>query len=566
MLYLAVVRVVVLVVLIGGLWSVGYCKQPNIIFVLTDDQDLVLNSVDYMPNVQQLMIQEGANFVNHFATTALCCPNRAIILMGQYCHNTEIYDNGDLNNSTYLSGGFKKFKTIEDKTVAVRLQSLGYETCLIGKYLNGYGDSNVAHVPVGWSDWHGYTDLNYDGPHESNNGVLIEWDESVYQTDLILDEAVQFLQKRDTTKPFFLSLNPHAPHSPATPAKRHQGLFPDAIAPRTPSFNSDTSVMEQKPTWWIRSLPLLSSADISDLDNSYKKRLRCLQAVDEMILNLTVTLDQMGIADETYLFYMSDNGFHLGQFRLPGGKRQAYETDARIPFMVRGPGVTVGERKDVTLSIDLAATWLELAGDQNIPWSTLDGVSLVPLFETDERLSLRPYGGVVEMYSGSSNFDDSYTGTIDGHYYPNTFQALRVINGTGIFQNKNWLYAEWCTGETEFYDIDTDPWEMENTFEKLDEETINTLSATVEAIANCKGDSCRNPVIDPINHVRQPLVCHDPVTTTRNKLVFPFSDSNYVPHSIVKLHTELQDLEENGKLTQEQLNRYNTMLKLWNKH
>lgn len=64
-------------------------QQPNILFIFTDDQDLHLNSLDYMPNLQKHIVQEGTLYKNHYATIALCCPSRVGLLRGQYAHNTK---------------------------------------------------------------------------------------------------------------------------------------------------------------------------------------------------------------------------------------------------------------------------------------------------------------------------------------------------------------------------------------------------------------------------------------------------------------------------------------------
>ena len=126
-------------------------NRPNIIFLLTDDQDVTANSLNYMPYLGKLLRQDGMEFANFFVPTGLCCPSRATIIRGQYCHNTKIYDLGDLNNSTYLSGGLEKFvqEGLEDSTIATLLTDAGYETAFVGKYLNGYKDGSASHVPAG---------------------------------------------------------------------------------------------------------------------------------------------------------------------------------------------------------------------------------------------------------------------------------------------------------------------------------------------------------------------------------------------------------------------------------
>lgn len=126
-------------------------EKPNIIFLLTDDQGVMANSLDYMPKLNKLLRHEGMEFANYFVPTGLCCPSRATIISGQFCHNTKIWDNGYLNNKTYMSGGFKKAMSegLEARTIATQLKAAGYETFLIGIYLNGYSDSQASHIPPG---------------------------------------------------------------------------------------------------------------------------------------------------------------------------------------------------------------------------------------------------------------------------------------------------------------------------------------------------------------------------------------------------------------------------------
>ena len=136
--------------------------RKNIILFMTDDQDVTANSTDpsIMPRLHRFFREGGMEFPNYYVSTGLCCPSRATILRGQYCHNTKIFDNGDFNNSTYQSGGWSKFLDtgMEEETIATLLQSAGYETAMIGKYMNGYNlydEKAGLHKPPGWDHWLG---------------------------------------------------------------------------------------------------------------------------------------------------------------------------------------------------------------------------------------------------------------------------------------------------------------------------------------------------------------------------------------------------------------------------
>jgi len=67
-------------------------KKPNIVFILTDDQDVHMNSLDHMPQVQKYLMREGTSFLRHYCTIALCCPSRVSLLTGMMAHNTNVTD------------------------------------------------------------------------------------------------------------------------------------------------------------------------------------------------------------------------------------------------------------------------------------------------------------------------------------------------------------------------------------------------------------------------------------------------------------------------------------------
>ena len=463
-------------------------------------------------------------FLNYFVPTGLCCPSRSTIIRGQYCHNTKIWDNGDLNNKTYLSGGFNKAvaEGLENVTIATQMKEAGYETFLIGKYLNGYGNSHASHVPVGWDHWYGMTDTSYFGPHFSVNGKLLKTSKETYQTDFISNMSLSLLKERDKKKPFFIYMAPFAPHAPSQPAPRHEHLFNNVTAPRYPSYNPSDDLQQMKPSW-IKHLPPLDSTQLASIDNFYRNRLRALQAVDEMLENVTLYLQEEGIEDNTFIFYMGDNGQHLGDYRLPAGKRQAYDTDIRVPFLVKGPGVKGGIKvTEVVMSIDLLPTWVEMAKGKLPTTYDVDGKSLIGILSgqmpPDPQVNNFRSMALAEIYGGSSNMGTRYHGMAGfekNKFWNNTYQAVRVINGSDWATNANWLYAEWCTGEREFYNVTVDPHEIYNIIDKVDPSLLAKLSMVVEHLGSCAGDSCNNMDLKPIAHSasnsgRASLHCYNP--------------------------------------------------------
>ena len=117
---------------------------------------------------------------------------------------------------------------------------------------------------------------------------------------------------------------------------------PTTPLPKSPNF--DEADVSDKPEW-VQSYPRLSPAEIDDLQTLYRERLRSMLSVEDLLEQTISTLQETGELDNTYIFFTSDNGFHLGQHRLgcARGKKTPYEEDIGVPLMVRGPGVPAGE-------------------------------------------------------------------------------------------------------------------------------------------------------------------------------------------------------------------------------
>jgi arylsulfatase A-like enzyme len=315
-----------------------------------------------MPRVQALLVKQGLTFKNAFVATPLCCPSRASFLTGQYPHNNDIR-----GNSPPL-GGFVKFRDLgrEGSTVATWLRAAGYRTALFGKYLNGYPTAdNPTYVPAGWGEWYGKFERapvigDYFGYKLNENGRVVAHgkDPSEYLTDVLLEKAVAFIQSAagDRTRPIFLYFAPYAPHAegapngPPTPAPRHKGTLAHMTAPRPLSFNE--ADLSDKPSHFQRR-PVLDAKRIAELDHEYRTRVESLLAVDEAVERIIKALADRGELANSYIFFMSDNGYLLGQHRVPRGKGVPYEESIRVPLVVRGPGIPAGTSVDILLSISI---------------------------------------------------------------------------------------------------------------------------------------------------------------------------------------------------------------------
>ncbi len=271
---------------------------------------------------------------------------------------------------------------------------------------------------------------------------------------------VKFIRESGENSPLFIYHAPWAPHKPATPAPHHAELYSDLKAPREPSFNE--ADVSDKPAF-VRARPLLTDEQIAEIDEYHRNRLRTLVAVDESMGRIVEALDAAGRLDNTFFFYTSDSGFHLGHHRLYLGKGGPYEENIRVPLIVRGPGVAPGRTIDrFALSIGLAPTLAELAGAQ-AP-SFVDGRSLVPLLR----------GATPEPWRNT--FLIEHWGEKKG------FRGLRA---------RDLVYVEYTSGEREFYDLSRDPHQLESAHADADPERARALAGILERLARCKADSCR---------------------------------------------------------------------------
>jgi N-acetylglucosamine-6-sulfatase len=282
----------------------------------------------------------------------------------------------------------------------------------------------------------------------------------------VAGKATDFIRRTaGSSTPFFLYLAPRAPHTPATPALRHEDQFAAAMAPRPPSFNEED--VSDKPGW-IRSKPPLSPDQIAEIDQLYRKRLQSMLAVDEMLDAIIGALQAVGRLENTYIMFTSDNGFELGEHRVDTGKRTAYEGSIRVPLIVRGPGVPAARVIDnLAVNIDLAPTAAELAGAP-VP-DFVDGRSLVPLLNGSLSPADWRRAFLVEYWPEEGD-------------EVSKFQALRTEDG---------IYVEYQTGERELYELLSDPDELESRYATADPGLVAQLSARMAELRRCAGANCR---------------------------------------------------------------------------
>jgi arylsulfatase A-like enzyme len=346
---------------------------------------------------------------------------------------------------------------------------------MIGNYVNGYPNTGAPlHVPPGWNNWVALQRNAHNrmqDPGIIRNGVRQNL--SGYQTDALAVEARNFITSAsDANVPFFVWLSFSAPHMPATPAARHANLFASVRAPRTPAFNEPN--VSDKPAF-LR-FPSLTSAQIAEADDAYRRQIRTLQAVDEAVRSVVNHLQSEGELSSTYVFFLSDNGFHNGEHRMPiaigGGKQFAYEVDLKIPFLARGPGVPAGRVNNghIVGNVDLPATIMEIAGLRSAA-SAMDGRSLLPLMRGQTPSVWRQSYPLVKYRDPRQTEFPPYVGVRTDRY----------------------TWVEWTNGARELYDHVQDPHNLNNLANVANLAGVrSTLSTIADRLSNCAGQACRN--------------------------------------------------------------------------
>jgi arylsulfatase A-like enzyme len=402
-----------------------------------------MNPILKTPNMDR-MASEGVHFRNAFVTTSLCSPSRASILTGQYMHNHGVVD----NNSAVAEG---------TEFFPMYLQELGYETAFFGKWHMGEAASSKGELDdpqPGFDHWlsfagqgHYYpvvrngkvNQININGKHVPQKG---------YITDELTDYTLDWLShQRDAAKPFFVYLSHKAVHSNFAPPKRYENLYADAEMP-VPESQADTEenyrgkpmwVKNQRNSWHGVDFPYHSALDVQEYKRQYH---RALTAVDDSIGRIDEWLRDNGLADDTIVILMGDNGFMFGEHGLID-KRNAYEESMRVPLLAYIPGLDEPGRvvEEIAAGIDIGPTVLDIAGAREMP-EQFEGQSLLPLAMGDTPADWRD--DLLYEYYWEFNYPMT----------PTTF-ALRTEQFKLIQYHGIWDIEE-------LYDVQNDPQEMNN--------------------------------------------------------------------------------------------------------
>jgi arylsulfatase A-like enzyme len=202
-----------------------------------------------------------------------------------------------------------------------------------------------------------------------------------------------------------------------------------------------------------------------------------VQAVDRMVASLQATLGKAGVAKDTVVVFSSDNGYHMGEYRLTPGKMTAFDTDVNVPLIAAGPNVRAGATvTDPAENIDLRPTFETLAGAKTP--AGVDGHSLVPLLESGEADGWRT-GALVEHHGPDTDQTDPDL-PAPGSGNPTTYEALRTTSYT---------YVEYSDGSREYYDRTKDRPELHNLAGQLPSSRIAGLHTALLALSSCHGQA-----------------------------------------------------------------------------
>ena len=413
----------------------GGSDRPNIIFILTDDQrwdalGAMGNTIIQTPNLDKLA-RSGILFQNAYVTTSICCVSRASILTGQYENKHHIHDfRTDLSEESIVN------------TYPALMKNAGYSMGFIGKF--GVG----THPPQQLFDF--WVNTEAGGLMQPNYITTDKDGKKIHDTDTIGHAIQKFLNKVGKKEPFCLSVSFKAPHE-------QDGNPPTyVIQPRYKDFYQNVTIPEPvtaDPKYWYQ-MPDFFRTDSNFArarwkglfgtpelyQENVKNYYRLITGVDDVVGEMMAKLNELGIADNTIIIVMGDNGMFLGEHGMEG-KWYGYEESIRVPLLIYNPKTTdrIKEYKasQIALNIDIAPTILAMAG-VTAP-KTIQGIDLISLVENKipERKDFfyqyyflggpqlpREEGIVTKDFKYMNYFEDNFEELFDIKYDPHEIDNL----------------------------------------------------------------------------------------------------------------------------------------------
>lgn len=354
--------------------------KPNIIFLLTDDQrwdamGAMGNTIIRTPYMDKLATA-GVLFQNAYVTTSICCVSRASLLTGQYESAHNIHDfNTDLSPGAMTN------------TYPALLKNAGYQLGFIGKFGIGH------HPPKQLFDF--WVDTEAGGKGQPDYITTDKYGNKIHDTDTIGNAIQGFLgQFGGNNTPFFLSVSFKAPHEQDGNPPKY------IIQPKYKDYYNDITIPEPvtaKPEYWnqfpdffrtdsnfarLRWKGLFGTPEL--FQENVKNYYRLITGVDDVVGNMMKQLDQLGIANNTVIIIMGDNGMFLGEHGMEG-KWYGYEESIRVPLLIYNPNtpdkIKQYKARHIALNIDIAPTILAIAGVR-AP-KEMQGVDLFSVLENE---------------------------------------------------------------------------------------------------------------------------------------------------------------------------------------
>ncbi|HJP38979.1 MAG TPA: sulfatase-like hydrolase/transferase [Gammaproteobacteria bacterium] len=460
-------------------WS---ATRPNVLLIITDNQSPGLlgaygNRDILTPNIDRLAT-EGLLFEQAYATSGVCSPTRATLLTGLLPSQTGVH-NG-------LPGRFKveNWSAIEEfRNLPQTLADAGYRTGMVGKY--HLGDHTRAQL--GFEFWTtfraGHTVSFVDVEVTDNGKTLNVADLDMHITDYWTQRSVDFITQQTTNQPFFLMLSYNGPYilpptvnEPAT--NRHADYYANnpPVMPQFPVHSylrTWAMAIRMKRNGTGSTLPLPWAAiDALNNQRSMNKIAAEMTMVDDGIGVVLEALEQSGLADNTLVVFMSDQGSAYGQLGLWGNSSwgapaPAYRANMQIPLIFRHPGrVPAGQTNALLIDeFDLFPTLLDYLGLGELQIANTPGRSFAPALR-GKRIDWE---------------DTVFFEYID----------------TRVIQTRDWKYTErFLASPNELYDLTRDPGETQNLinnpeFELIAQDLAEQLAAFFNEYAEPRYDIWR---------------------------------------------------------------------------
>jgi N-acetylglucosamine-6-sulfatase len=437
--------------------------RPNIVFITTDDQRA--DDMQWMPFTRRLLGGSGVTFENGISPHPLCCPARAEFVTGQYGQNNGVHHNkGE-------QGGYPALKD-KANTVGRWLDAAGYQTAMVGKYMNGYQPDKASLK--GWDRWNPsirgvYTFTNTRFYNDGSPRLHTE-----HVDDVVTSYASSYIREfSGRNAPFFVWASNLAPHDasvkggdfvPPFAAPRHKGTMKGIDPPSLLADSFAQRVVDGPGAFRDASFR-------TTVRSRHVHRIESLQAVDEGVRDIVRTLKRTGEWDDTYIVFTSDNGFMMGEHGLMS-KNYIFEEALRVPMIVKVPGRLSGTISSVPVtSVDLAPTIADLAGVT--PQRSVDGVSFAHLLTGE-----------------SSDWRDTQliqTGTDDPSPEPGW-------DTRGVRTDRYTYGMNVRSGTEQLYDRQVDPFQVVNLASRVEyQQVLEELRRRTMILKNCAGSACSQP-------------------------------------------------------------------------